>query len=81
MVFFAVINMEPLIGALAAGNAAVVKPSAHAPSISGLIGRLLPLYVDPSAVKVVEGNVPITTALLDQRFDKIFYTGALEAKV
>jgi aldehyde dehydrogenase (NAD+) len=34
--------------------------------------------VDPSAVAVVEGAVPITTALLDQRFDKIFYTGELE---
>ncbi|MFJ9607649.1 aldehyde dehydrogenase family protein [Kitasatospora sp. NPDC101176] len=67
--------LAPLVGALAAGNAAVVKPSELAPATSAAIARLLPRYLDPEAVAVVEGAVPETTALLEQRFDHIFYTG------
>ncbi|MBV2156674.1 aldehyde dehydrogenase family protein [Kitasatospora sp. SUK 42] len=67
--------ITPLIGALAAGNAAVVKPSELAPATSAAMARLLPRYLDRQAVAVVEGAVPETTALLDQRFDSIFYTG------
>ena len=65
----------PMAGALAAGNAVVVKPSEVAPATSALIARLVPRYLDPAAVRVVEGGVPETTALLKQRFDHIFYTG------
>ncbi|MEV6976981.1 aldehyde dehydrogenase family protein [Kitasatospora sp. NPDC093806] len=67
--------LAPLVGALAAGNTAVVKPSELAPATSAAIARLLPRYLDPQAVAVVEGAVPETTALLEQRFDHIFYTG------
>ncbi|WP_305778281.1 aldehyde dehydrogenase family protein [Kitasatospora sp. MMS16-BH015] len=67
--------LAPLVGALAAGNAAVVKPSELAPATSAAIARLLPRYLDPAAVAVVEGAVPETTALLAQRFDHVFYTG------
>jgi len=67
--------LAPLVGALAAGNAVVVKPSELAPATSALIARLLPRYLDPQAVAVVEGAVEETTALLEQRFDHIFYTG------
>lgn len=67
--------LSPLIGALSAGNAAVVKPSELAPATSSTIARLLPEYVDRRAVAVVEGGVPETTALLAERFDHIFYTG------
>ncbi|WP_369185301.1 aldehyde dehydrogenase family protein [Streptomyces sp. Y1] len=67
--------LAPLVGALAAGNAAVLKPSELAPATSAAIARLLPRYLDPEAVAVVEGAVPETTALLEQRFDHIFYTG------
>jgi aldehyde dehydrogenase (NAD+) len=67
--------MGPLVGALAAGNCVVVKPSEVAPATSSLIARLLPSYVDSEAVRVVEGGVPETTALLAERFDHIFYTG------
>jgi aldehyde dehydrogenase (NAD+) len=65
----------PLLGALAAGNCAVVKPSEVAPATSALVAELLPKYLDPDAVLVVEGGVPETTALLEERFDHIFYTG------
>ncbi|MFC7764731.1 aldehyde dehydrogenase family protein [Leucobacter soli] len=68
--------LSPLIGALASGNAAVVKPSELAPATSRAIALHLPDYVDRRAVAVVEGGVAETTALLEQRFDHIFYTGS-----
>lgn len=68
--------LSPLVGALAAGNAAVVKPSELAPHTSELIEQLVPRYLDRRAVAVVTGGVPETTALLDERFDHIFYTGS-----
>ncbi|GAB7184641.1 coniferyl aldehyde dehydrogenase [Kitasatospora sp. Ki12] len=67
--------LAPLVGALAAGNTALVKPSELAPATSAAIAELLPRYLGEEAVAVVEGAVPETTALLEQRFDHIFYTG------
>jgi aldehyde dehydrogenase (NAD+) len=68
--------LEPLAAALAAGNCVVAKPSEVAPASSETIARLLPRYVDTDAVLVVEGGVPETTALLEQRWDHIFFTGS-----
>ena len=65
----------PLIGAIAAGNCAVVKPSEVSPNVSALIAKWLPKYLDRRAVQVVEGGVPETTALLREKWDHIFYTG------
>ncbi|MGW0783855.1 aldehyde dehydrogenase family protein [Streptomyces sp. NPDC002913] len=67
--------LAPVAGALAAGNNVVAKPSELAPATSAAIARLLPEYLDPDTVTVVEGGVPETTALLAERFDHIFYTG------
>ncbi|MQS15660.1 aldehyde dehydrogenase family protein [Streptomyces kaniharaensis] len=67
--------LAPLVGALAAGNTAVVKPSELAPATSAAIAELLPRYLGADTVAVVEGAVAETTALLEQRFDHIFYTG------
>ncbi|MDX3452230.1 aldehyde dehydrogenase family protein [Streptomyces sp. ME02-8801-2C] len=67
--------LTPVVGALASGNAVVVKPSELAPATSEIVARLLPQYLDTDAVAVVEGGVPETTALLAERFDHIFYTG------
>lgn len=67
--------LSPLVGALAAGNAAVVKPSELAPATSAALARLMPDYLDRRAVAVIEGGVPETTELLAERFDHIFYTG------
>lgn len=67
--------LVPLCGALAAGNCAVLKPSELAPATSALISRLVPQYLDPQAVAVVEGAADTTTVLLEQRFDHIFFTG------
>uniref|UniRef100_A0ACD5X519 Uncharacterized protein n=1 Tax=Avena sativa TaxID=4498 RepID=A0ACD5X519_AVESA len=69
------LSIDPVIGAIAAGNAVVLKPSEVAPATSSLFAKLLPEYVDNSCIKVVEGGVTETTALLDQKWDKIFYTG------
>ncbi|XP_057773293.1 aldehyde dehydrogenase-like [Salvia miltiorrhiza] len=69
------LSVDPVIGAIAAGNAVVLKPSENAPATSSLLAKLVGKYMDASAVKVVEGAVPQTTALLDQKWDKILYTG------
>jgi aldehyde dehydrogenase (NAD+) len=67
--------LSPLVGAVAAGNAAVLKPSEVTAHTSAAIAELLPRYVDGDAIAVVEGGVEETTALLDERFDHVFYTG------
>jgi aldehyde dehydrogenase (NAD+) len=67
--------LAPVVGAIAAGNAVVMKPSELAPATSAAIARLAPLYLDQRAVAVVEGAVDETTELLAQRFDHIFFTG------
>ncbi|KAK3022526.1 hypothetical protein RJ639_046742 [Escallonia herrerae] len=71
-----VLSLDPVIGAIAAGNAVVLKPSEVAPASSSLLAKLLEEYVDNSAIRVVEGAVAETSALLEQKWDKIFYTGS-----
>jgi aldehyde dehydrogenase (NAD+) len=70
------LTFGPLAPALAAGNTAVIKPSEMCVATSALIAELVPRYMDASAVAVVEGAVPETTALLDQHWDLIFFTGS-----
>ncbi|MFL0796376.1 MAG: aldehyde dehydrogenase family protein [Cellvibrionaceae bacterium] len=67
--------LGPFIAAIAAGNCAVLKPSEVSPNTSNAIARWLPEYLDKDAFAVVEGGVPETTALLEQRFDHVLYTG------
>jgi aldehyde dehydrogenase (NAD+) len=67
--------IDPLVGALAAGNCCVLKPSEVSAATAELIGRLVPRYLDPACVQVVQGGVQETTELLAERFDYIFYTG------
>ncbi|KAK2399473.1 aldehyde dehydrogenase family 3 member H1 [Trifolium repens] len=69
------LSLDPVIGAIAAGNVVVLKPSEIAPATSSLLAKLLGEYMDNSAIRVVEGAVDETTALLQQKWDKIFYTG------
>ncbi|NXG59175.1 AL3A2 dehydrogenase, partial [Hemiprocne comata] len=71
---FAIV-MQPLVGAIAAGNAVVVKPSEVSENTARLVAEILPQYLDPELYPVVTGGVPETTALLAQRFDHILYTG------
>ena len=67
--------VSPMVGALAAGNCVVAKPSEVSASTSAALARLIPKYVDTDAVAVVEGGVDETQTLLAERFDYIFYTG------
>jgi len=67
--------LGPLAAAVAAGNTAVVKPSELSPATSALLEKHLPNYLDPNCVRVIQGEVPETTRLLEQRFDHILYTG------
>lgn len=68
----------PLIGCISAGNCAILKPSEIAPATSKVIKELVAHYFDPEYLTVIEGGVPETTTLLENRFDKIFFTGGSE---
>ncbi|XP_029957536.1 aldehyde dehydrogenase family 3 member A2-like [Salarias fasciatus] len=70
------VTIQPLIGAIAAGNAAVIKPSEVCVHTAKVMEELLPLYIDKELYPVVTGGVPETQELLRQRFDHIFYTGS-----
>jgi aldehyde dehydrogenase (NAD+) len=70
--------LGPLVAAVAAGNCAVIKPSELAPKTSALLAALLPKYVDPEAVRVVEGDASVTQELLAQGFDHALFTGGTE---
>jgi aldehyde dehydrogenase (NAD+) len=67
--------LVPAAGAIAAGNTVIMKPSEVSPTVSGVLARLVPQYLDTTAVSLIEGGVPETTELLAQKFDHIFYTG------
>ncbi|MGW5111616.1 aldehyde dehydrogenase family protein [Nocardia sp. NPDC004123] len=68
--------LAPLVGALAAGNTVVLKPSELASATADLVARLIPDYFPDGAVRVVQGAVAETTELLEQRFDHIVFTGS-----
>lgn len=68
--------LAPLVGAVAAGNTVVLKPSELAPATSAALAELVPRYLDSEAVAVVEGGVEVTTELLEQRWDHILFTGS-----
>ncbi|KAE8657823.1 Aldehyde dehydrogenase family 3 member F1 [Hibiscus syriacus] len=70
------LSLEPLIGAIAAGNAVVLKPSEMAPACSSLLANTLPKYLDNQAIKVIEGGPTVGQQLLQQKWDKIFFTGS-----
>jgi aldehyde dehydrogenase (NAD+) len=70
--------LAPLVGALAAGNCAILKPSEHTPACSAVLAKLVPQYLDPEAVAVIEGAADSTQGLLDQALDHCFFTGGPE---
>lgn len=70
------LTLDPLIDAMAAGNTAVVKPSAYAPATSALLAKLLGELYPPEYVAVVTGGRAENAALLDEKFDLIFFTGS-----
>ena len=70
--------MAPVVAAVAAGNAVVLKPSELAPATSALLARLVPEYLDSEAVRVVEGDAAVTQELMAQGFDHALFTGGTE---
>lgn len=68
--------LSPLVGALAAGCTAVLKPSPYVPHVSEVIGEMISDTFDEGLVAVVQGNRDVNTALLERRFDLIFFTGS-----
>ena len=69
--------MGPLIGAMAAGNCAVIKPSEFAPNTSRVIAKLISRNFDPAYIAACEGHAEVSQALLDQPFDYVFFTGSV----
>ena len=69
--------LSPLVGAISAGNCAVVKPSAYAPATSAAIAKVLGEAFPPEYIAVVEGGRAQNSALLEEKFDYIFFTGSV----
>ena len=72
------LSIEPAIGAIAAGNTVIIKPSAYAPHVSHIIKQMIHETCHEKYVAVVEGGREENIALLEQRFDYIFFTGSVE---
>lgn len=70
------LTLDPLADAIAAGNTAIVKPSAYAPATSRIVKKIIEECFAPEYVAVVTGGRAENTALLDQKFDFIFFTGS-----
>jgi len=70
------LTIVPLIGAIAAGNCAIIKPSEVSSQSSKVLAKLIPQYLDKECFEVVMGGVEETTDLLRNKFDHIFYTGS-----
>ena len=70
------LTMEPLVDAIAAGNTAILKPSAYSPNVSAVIGDIIGGLFDDDYVAVVTGGREENTCLLNEHFDYIFFTGS-----
>ena len=69
--------MSPLVGAISAGNTAVIKPSELAPATAKVIENIISNIFKKEYVAVVQGGVEVNKALLDEKFDYIFFTGSI----
>ena len=72
------LTLGPLVGAIAAGNVVVLKPSELAPASSALMAELVPRYLDRDAIAVIEGDGMVSQELPGQGFDKLCFTGGTE---
>ena len=70
------LTIDPLCNAIAAGNTAVLKPSAYSPETSRIIAKIIGECFPPEYVAVVEGGRQENAALLDKKFDMVFFTGS-----
>jgi aldehyde dehydrogenase (NAD+) len=70
------LTLEPVVGAMAAGNTIILKPSELTPNCSAALAKVLNQAFEPEYFRVIEGGVPETQALLKEKFDYIFFTGS-----
>jgi aldehyde dehydrogenase (NAD+) len=73
-----VLTLGPAVGAIAAGNTVVIKPSEVTPASSALMAELVPRYLDNDAIAVIEGDGAVSQKLIEQGFDKLCFTGGTE---
>src|SRR6201985_2846686 len=72
------LTLGPAVGAIAAGNTVVLKPSEVAPASSALMAELVPKYLDPDAIAVIEGDGAVSQQLVAQGFDHLLFTGGTD---
>jgi aldehyde dehydrogenase (NAD+) len=72
------LTLGPAVGAIAAGNTVVLKPSEVSPASSALMAELVPKYLDNDAIVVIEGDGAVSQELIAQGFDKLCFTGGTE---
>ena len=71
------LSLEPLIGAIAAGNAVALKPSELAPATAKFLEENIGEYLDATAVKVIQGGPAVGEQLMEHRWDKVLFTGTV----
>ncbi len=69
--------LSPLVGAISAGNCAVIKPSAYAPASSSVVSKILRESFESEYISVIEGGREQNAALLEEKFDYIYFTGSV----
>lgn len=72
----ALLSLDPLMEALAAGNTVVLKPSAYSPATSAMLSDLIAAIFPPEYVAVVTGGREENACLLEEKFDYVFFTGS-----
>eukprot|EP00604_Paraphysomonas_vestita_P003017 CAMPEP_0174821608 /NCGR_PEP_ID=MMETSP1107-20130205/9112_1 /TAXON_ID=36770 /ORGANISM="Paraphysomonas vestita, Strain GFlagA" /LENGTH=424 /DNA_ID=CAMNT_0016038837 /DNA_START=94 /DNA_END=1369 /DNA_ORIENTATION=+ len=70
------LSLAPLVGAIAGGNCVVIKPGSYAVASSHALARAITKHFDQDCIRAIEGNREITTALLNESFETIFFTGS-----
>ncbi len=70
------LSLLPVVSAIAAGNTVLLKPSEIPSASSAAMAKMINENFPPGLIQVIEGGIPETTALLEQKFDKIFFTGS-----
>jgi aldehyde dehydrogenase (NAD+) len=68
--------LAPMVGAIAGGNAIILKPSELSDATAKVLAQLIPQYMDPDLIAIIEAGPEETSALLDRKFDLIFFTGS-----
>jgi len=68
--------INPLVGAISAGNCVVLKPSEFTPNIAGVMADMIGEFFDPRYISLYNGEIELSKALLQEKWDHIFFTGS-----